>query len=75
MKLVEAAPDVEYPESDGKPVGETDIHRSWIFRLIDLLSYRYHGQRVYVSGDLLLYYEEGQPQKFVVPESLEGFAV
>jgi Uma2 family endonuclease len=68
MKLVEAAPDVEYPESDGKPVGETDIHRSWIFRLIDMLSYRYRGQRVYVSGDLLIYYEEGQPQKFVVPD-------
>ena len=68
MKLVEAVPDVEYPESDGKPVGEPDIHRSWIFRLIDMLSYRYRGQPVYVSGDLLLYYEEGQPQKFVVPD-------
>lgn len=68
MKLVDRAIEIEYPESDGKPMGETDLHRDWMFRLIELLRYRYRGQRVYVSGDLLVYYVEGNPRKFVVPD-------
>jgi len=60
--------EVEYPESDGKPMGETDWHRNWIIRLIDLLQTRYRGQQVYVTGDLLLYYEEGNPKRFLVPD-------
>lgn len=59
---------VYYPESDGKPIGETDWHRNAIVRLIELLQRRYADQRVYVSGDLLLYYEEGNPKEFVVPD-------
>ncbi|HUG91896.1 MAG TPA: Uma2 family endonuclease [Planctomycetaceae bacterium] len=68
MTLTRSALDIDYPESDGKPMGETDLHRSWIVRLIDMLTYRYRGQRVYVSGDLLVYFEEGRPKKFVVPD-------
>jgi Uma2 family endonuclease len=59
---------VSYPESDGKPMGETDWHRRAIVRLIELIERRYSGQRVYVSGDLLLYYEQGNPKKYVVPD-------
>jgi Uma2 family endonuclease len=59
---------VSYPESDGKPMGETDWHRRAIVRLIELMERRYRGQRVYVSGDLLLYYEQGNPKKYVVPD-------
>jgi Uma2 family endonuclease len=68
MRLAEAALEIEYPESDGRPMGETDVHRCWLIRLIDILSFRHRGQRVYVSGGLLIYYEEGQPRKFVVPD-------
>ena len=60
--------EIEYPESDGKPVGETDVHIDWIFRLRDMLRYRYAGQRVYVGSDMLVYYEEGRPSKFFVPD-------
>jgi Uma2 family endonuclease len=38
-------------------------------RIIELLQHRYRGQRVYVSGDLLVYYEEGDPKKVVVPDA------
>jgi Uma2 family endonuclease len=62
--------DIEYPETDGQPMGETDLHRDWMFRIIDLLKCRYRGQRVYVTGDLLLYYEEGNPSRFVVPDAM-----
>jgi Uma2 family endonuclease len=63
---------IDYPESDGKPMGETDWHIDWILRLRDMLKYRYRDQRVYVGSDLLLYYHEGVPRDFVVPD---GFVV
>jgi Uma2 family endonuclease len=33
------------------------------------LEHYFQGQQVYVSGDLLVYYEEGNPKKFVVPDA------
>ena len=58
-----------YPESDGKPMGETDLHRDAMVRHIELLKHHYRGQQVYVSGDLLVYYVEGNPKKYVVPDA------
>ena len=60
---------VYYPESDGKPMGETDDHRNAMVRHIELLQHYYEGQKVYVSGDLLVYYERGNSKKFVVPDA------
>jgi len=60
---------VHYPESDGKPMGETDEHRDEMVRHIELLRHFYRGQNVYVSGNLLVYYEQGNPRKFVVPDA------
>jgi len=68
MPLFETINEIEYPESDGQPMGETDLHRKWMIRIYDLLSYRYRGQQVYVGSDLLLYYTEGMPHEFVVPD-------
>jgi Uma2 family endonuclease len=62
--------EIEYPETDGRPMGETDLHREWMYRIIDLLKHRCRGQQVYVSGNLLLYYEEGDPSRFVVPDAM-----
>jgi Uma2 family endonuclease len=62
--------DIEYPETDGRPMGETDLHRDWMVRIIDLLKHRYRGQQVYVTGDLLLYYEEGDPSRYIVPDAM-----
>ena len=58
----------EYPESDGQPMGETDLHIEWTFRLRDMFKQRYRGQQVYVAANLLVYYEEGRPSRFVVPD-------
>jgi Uma2 family endonuclease len=68
MSLVQTVDQIEYPESDGKPMGETDLHRDWMFHILELLRHRYRGQRVYVASNLLVYYEEGEPSKFVVPD-------
>ncbi len=59
---------VNYPESDGKPMGETDEHRDEMVREIELLRRYYEGQQVYVSGNLLFYYVQGDPKKCVVPD-------
>lgn len=60
--------EIDYPESDGKPMGETDLHRDWMFRLLEIFRQRYRDQQVYIASDLLVYYQEGTPSKFVVPD-------
>ena len=50
-------------------MGETDEHRDEMIRYIQLLRRYFAGQQVYVSGDLLVYYEQGNPKKFVVPDA------
>jgi len=72
MSVVSTKTSIEYPESDGRPMGETDWHIESTLRLRELLKYRYRGQNVYVASDLLLYYKEGVPQDYVVPD---GFVV
>jgi Uma2 family endonuclease len=62
------AAEVIYPESDGKPMAETDVHRDWMVRIIELLQFLFAGQHVYVSGNLLVYYVEGDPKKCVAPD-------
>src|SRR5262249_10057411 len=62
--------EIEYPESDGKPMAETDVHRDWMVRIIELLKFFFSGQWVYVSGNLLLYYVEGDPRRSVSPDAL-----
>jgi len=61
--------EVHYPESDGMPMAETDVHRRWMIWLIDVLMRRYRGERVYVSGDLFIYYVEGHPKHCVAPDA------
>lgn len=60
--------DIFYPETDGKPMAESDLHRSIMFAIIHLLQRFFAGQQVYVSGNLLIYYEEGNRYKSVAPD-------
>jgi len=69
MSLAATRAEIHYPESDGMPMAETDLHRDWMIWLIDALKYRYRGQRVYVSGGLFVYYVEGRPEFSVAPEA------
>lgn len=61
--------EIFYPESDGKPMAESDLHRQWMMRIIDRLERFFAGQQVYVSGNLLVYYVEGDPKKCVAPDA------
>lgn len=57
-----------YPESDGKPIGETDTHRNLIFTLIYALQNWLHSKVAYVAGNLFVYYEQGNPASVVCPD-------
>ena len=62
---------IEYPTSDGKPLGETDVHRRQIMDLISALDVYYRDQAdVYVSGNLLLFYEPGNRRRHRSPDVL-----
>ncbi|MBF0289323.1 MAG: Uma2 family endonuclease [SAR324 cluster bacterium] len=59
---------VVYPESDGKPMAETDLHRQLIIKAIDILQKAF--PNAYVSGNICLYYEQGNPRKMISPDVL-----
>ena len=74
--ILRAAREIEYPESDGKPMAETDVHRKVMTDLIDRLIARYaHRDDMYVSGNLLVYYFEGKPEKCLAPDCFVVFGV
>jgi Uma2 family endonuclease len=67
---------VRYPERDGKPMAETDLHRDEMVRLITTLQDAFADRLdVYVSGNLLLYYEEGNPRRSVAPDVFVVFGI
>ena len=67
---------IEYPESDGKPLAENDAQREVILYAYGALGLRYAERPdVYVSGDLLIYYEEGNPRVSIVPDVFVVFGV
>ncbi|MBI5303285.1 MAG: Uma2 family endonuclease [Chloroflexi bacterium] len=60
---------VIYPESDGKPMTETDFHAQVLIYLRTALEYYFRNEpNVYVSGNLMLYYEEGNPAASISPD-------
>ena len=64
-----AAATIFYPESDGQPVAETDVHRTLMFELIGMLQAFFRTDpHVYISGNLFLYYQEGNPRRVVAPD-------
>jgi Uma2 family endonuclease len=71
-EIIAAPPgaEIDYPTSDGRPMGETDLHRAIMFDSIESLKLRYAGQQVYVSGNILLFYEPGNRRRHVSPDVL-----
>lgn len=60
---------IEYPETDGEPMAETDFQREVMVYAIPALDLYFRDQAdVYVTGNILFYYEEGNPQAVVSPD-------
>ena len=76
QKKIQSAPTIIYPESDGKPMAETDVHRKLMMDSISILENHFKYQNdVYVSGNLLMYYEKGDPRKSISPDVFVVFGV
>lgn len=68
--------DIHYPEGDGQPVAETEIHRDNLFNLLFMLRHFFENDaNVVVSGNLLIYYVEGNPRAVVAPDLFVVFGI
>jgi Uma2 family endonuclease len=68
--------EIYYPESDGKPTAETDVHRTQMNYLIETLKLYFGGRKdVYVSGNIMFYYEEGNSHKVFSPDVMVCFGI
>jgi Uma2 family endonuclease len=69
MAAIPLQRDIHYPESDGEPMAETEIHLDVTIDLIQGLRRRYRDDaNVYVVGDMFLYYVQGDPRAVVSPD-------
>ena len=67
---------IEYPSSDGKPMAENDAQRLNMIYAGDALGQWFAKREdVYVSGDLLIYYEEGNPKVSIAPDVFVVYGV
>ncbi|MDE0686121.1 MAG: Uma2 family endonuclease [Candidatus Poribacteria bacterium] len=65
-----------YPDSDGQPMAVSDLHRRILTRTLGVLDTHFAERpEVYVSGDILMYYVEGDPRKSVAPDVLVTFGM
>jgi len=61
--------EILYPETDGKPMGETDYHIQTITYIYQALSAFFSSATdVKVLADIMFYYEEGNPRKVFSPD-------
>jgi len=76
LSSVPVFPHNGYPTSDGKPMAETDWHRDLMLQLIETLKVRYEADpTVYVSGNLLVFYDRGNKRRHVSPDVFVVFGV
>jgi len=68
--------DIFYPDTDGKPMAEGDIQRDTLTYCVEALKHYFRAEPdVYVSGNLLFYYEQGNPYKSFAPDVFVVFGV
>ncbi|MBI2191871.1 MAG: hypothetical protein HYU36_07800 [Planctomycetes bacterium] len=68
-KAVIQAPEIHCPESDGRPMAETDPHRENMTAPLHALKQYFRSEpEVYEAGNLLLYYEEGNLKASCAPD-------
>ena len=65
-----------YPETDGEPMAASDFHLEILIWLLQTLKAHFARRPdVYVSGDILTYYTEGDPRAVVAPDVLVSFGI
>ena len=67
---------IDYPSGDGKPMAENDWQLRAILDAVGVLDLHFRDRPdVYVSADLFIYYEEGDPRARVAPDVFVAFGV
>ena len=65
-----------YPEENGEPMAVSDLHRLILIRTLQVLDEHFRKDPgAYISGDILIYYVEGDPRKSVSPDVLVSFGL
>jgi Uma2 family endonuclease len=60
---------VDYPDSDGQPMAESDFQREPLIYAVESLRIHFRDRpNVYVSGNMFVYYEQGNPKAVVAPD-------
>ncbi len=68
--------EIDYPESDGKPMAETPVHRDVMIEQIDVLQDRYaKDPNVYVSGNMMMYYVPDDKRRHVSSDVFVAFGI
>jgi Uma2 family endonuclease len=76
MTAIPLQRDEYYPESDGKPLAETEVHLDEIVYLREALQERFRDvPDVYVGCDMCFYYVPGSRTIFVAPDLFVVFGV
>lgn len=67
---------VEYPEDDGKPMAESDQARYYLTYATEVLKVHFqYFSDAYISGNLFIYYEKGNPESVVAPDVFVVFGI
>jgi len=60
--------EIEYPDTDGLPMAESDFQRQYLSYAVEVLRIYFKTMLMYVSGNLFIYYEQGNPKAVVAPD-------
>ena len=67
---------IVYPDTDGKPMAESDPTRDYLIYCVETLSIHFQKREdVYVSGNLFIYYKKGVPSAVISPDVFVIFGV
>lgn len=76
LSLDQLDSDLLYPDSDGKPMAESDPTRDYLIYGVEALGNYFRDRSdVYVSGNLFIYYKQGVPDAVVAPDVFVVFGV
>ncbi len=73
---VQVKEEIFYPYTDGEPMAESDFQYKFLVYVRDALDAHFSKKpNVYVSGNMFIYYAEGNPYKKVAPDVFVAFGV
>ncbi len=76
LREADHSEDIFYPDTDGEPMAEGDVQRDALVYGVEALKHYFRAEPdVYVSGNLLFYYEQGNPYKSFAPDVFVVFGV